>query len=196
MVWNTGDKFIVNITPICVQNRNPLQVIPLTFHHAEAQTQRPENHHYWQFSGCMGEEKVSNAAHDVVSQEVCARGAGVVQHPDALTQLHAGAIRAAARCPVRESLSVWVTGSGEITPVIVHRIGQMIVDALHGTPAAVDGLKRIPQLGSVLICTVMLADRFLFTLQDGFVLTTAIISAVLLTIGIRVVKRHNEENQN
>ena len=34
----------------------------------------------------------------------------------------------------------------------------------------------------------MLADRFLFTLQDGFVLTTAIISAVLLTIGIRVVK--------
>ena len=51
-------------------------------------------------------------------------------------------------------------------------------------------------LGSVLICTVMLADRFLFTLQDGFVLTTAIISAVLLTIGIRVVKRHDEENQN
>ncbi len=30
-------------------------------------------------------------------------------------------------------------------------------------------------------------------LQDGFVLTTAIISAVLLTIGIRVVKRHDEE---
>ena len=42
----------------------------------------------------------------------------------------------------------------------------------------------------------MLADRFLFTLQDGFVLATAIISAVLLTIGIRVVKRHDEENQN
>ena len=41
-----------------------------------------------------------------------------------------------------------------------------------------------------------LADRFLFTLQDSFVLTTAIISAVLLTIGIRVVKRHDEENQN
>lgn len=38
--------------------------------------------------------------------------------------------------------------------------------------------------------------RFLFTLQDGFVLTTAIISAVLLTIGIRVVRRHDEENQN
>ena len=42
----------------------------------------------------------------------------------------------------------------------------------------------------------MLTDRFLFTLQDGFVLATAIISAVLLTIGIRVVKRHDEENQN
>ena len=41
---------------------------------------------------------------------------------------------------------------------------------------------QLEALGSVLICTVMLADRFLFTLQDGFVLTTAIISAVLLTI--------------
>ena len=55
---------------------------------------------------------------------------------------------------------------------------------------------QLEALGSVLICTVMLADRFLFTLQDDFVLTTAIISAVLLTIGIRVVKRHDEENQN
>lgn len=87
-----------NITPICVQNRNPLQVISLTFHHAEAQTQRPENHHYWQFSGCMGEEKVSNAAHNVVSQEMCARSAGGIQHPDALTQLHTGAVHAAVRC--------------------------------------------------------------------------------------------------
>ena len=41
-----------------------------------------------------------------------------------------------------------------------------------------------------------LADRFLFTLQDSFVLATAIISAMLLTIGIRVVKRHDEENPN
>lgn len=55
---------------------------------------------------------------------------------------------------------------------------------------------QLEALGSVLICTVMLADQFLFTLQDGFVLTTAIISAVLLTIGIRVVKRHDEKNQN
>ena len=55
---------------------------------------------------------------------------------------------------------------------------------------------QLEALGSVLICTVKLADRFLFTLQDGFVLTTAIISAVLLTIGIRVVKRHDEKNQN
>lgn len=29
---------------------------------------------------------------------------------------------------------------------------------------------QLEALGSVLICTVMLADRFLFTLQDGFVL--------------------------
>lgn len=55
---------------------------------------------------------------------------------------------------------------------------------------------QLEALGSVLICTVMLTDRFLFTLQDGFVLTIAIISAVLLTIGIRVVKRHDEKNQN
>ena len=47
----------------------------------------------------MGEEKVSNAAHNVVSQEMCTRSAGVVQHPDALTQLHTGAVHAAVRCP-------------------------------------------------------------------------------------------------
>ena len=52
---------------------------------------------------------------------------------------------------------------------------------------------QLEALGSVLICTVMLADRFLFTLQDGFVLTIAIISAVLLTIGIRVVKRQTKK---
>ena len=55
---------------------------------------------------------------------------------------------------------------------------------------------QLVALGSVLMCRVILADRFLFTLQDGFVLTTAIIAAVLLTIGIRVVKRHDEKNQN
>ena len=54
-------------------------------------------------------------------------------------------------------------------------------------------LRRRPLLNARI---KMLTGRFLFTLQDGFVLTTAIISAVLLTIGIRVVKRHDEENQN
>ena len=54
-------------------------------------------------------------------------------------------------------------------------------------------LRRRPLLNAMIR---MLADRFLFTLQDGFVLATAIISAVLLTIGIRVVKQHDEENQN
>ena len=43
---------------------------------------------------------------------------------------------------------------------------------------------QLEALGSVLICTVMLADRFLFTLQDGFVLTIAIISAVLLNFAL------------
>ena len=54
-------------------------------------------------------------------------------------------------------------------------------------------LRRRPLLNARI---QMLTDQFLFTLQDSFVLTTAIISAVLLTIGIRVVKRHDEENQN
>ena len=54
-------------------------------------------------------------------------------------------------------------------------------------------LRRGPLLNAMIR---MLADRFLFTLQDSFVLTTAIISAMLLTIGIRVVKRHDGENPN
>lgn len=54
---------------------------------------------------------------------------------------------------------------------------------------------QLEAFGSILIVTVMLADRFLFTLQDGFVLTAAIVSAVFLTIGIRVVKRADEQAQ-
>ena len=42
----------------------------------------------------------------------------------------------------------------------------------------------------------MLADRFLFTLRDGFVLSAAIVSALFLTAGIRVVKRADEQAQN
>ena len=52
---------------------------------------------------------------------------------------------------------------------------------------------ELEALGSILICMVMLADRFLFTLQDGFILAMAILSAVFLTIAIRVVK-HADEN--
>lgn len=54
---------------------------------------------------------------------------------------------------------------------------------------------QLEAFGSILIVTVMLTDRFLFTLQDGFVLTAAIVSAVFLTIGIRVVKRADEQAQ-
>ena len=49
---------------------------------------------------------------------------------------------------------------------------------------------QLEALGSVLICTVLLADRFLFTLQDGFVLTTAIISAVLLNFALEPSAEH------
>ena len=54
---------------------------------------------------------------------------------------------------------------------------------------------QLEAFGCILIVTVMLADRFLFTLQDGFVLAAAIISAVFLTVGIRVVKRADEQEQ-
>lgn len=52
---------------------------------------------------------------------------------------------------------------------------------------------QLEAFGSILIVTVMLADRFLFTLQDGYVLAAAIVSAISLTIGIRVVKRADEQ---
>lgn len=54
---------------------------------------------------------------------------------------------------------------------------------------------QLEAFGSILIVTVMLADRFLFTLQDGYVLAAAIVSAVFLTVGIRVVKRADEQAQ-
>lgn len=54
---------------------------------------------------------------------------------------------------------------------------------------------QLEAFGSILIVTVMLADRFLFTLQDGFVLAAAIVSAIFLIIGIRVVKRADEQAQ-
>ena len=54
---------------------------------------------------------------------------------------------------------------------------------------------QLEAFGCILIVRVMLADRFLFTLQDGFVLATAIISAIFLTVGIRVVKRADEQEQ-
>ena len=52
---------------------------------------------------------------------------------------------------------------------------------------------QLEAFGSVLIVTVMLADRFLFIIQDGFILTCAVISAAALILGIRTVKRADEE---
>lgn len=43
--------------------------------------------------------------------------------------------------------------------------------------------------GSILIVTVMLTDRFLFSLQNNFILFAACISAALLIAGIEIVKR-------
>lgn len=47
--------------------------------------------------------------------------------------------------------------------------------------------------GCILIVTVMLIDRYLFGLQDGFILACAIVSAITLTIGIRAVKLADEK---
>lgn len=49
--------------------------------------------------------------------------------------------------------------------------------------------------GCILIVMVMLIDRFLFTLQDGFLLACAVISAITLIIGIRVVKKADDALQ-
>lgn len=49
--------------------------------------------------------------------------------------------------------------------------------------------------GCILIVTVMLTDRFLFALQDSFVLACAIVSAAALITGIRAVKRADERAQ-
>ena len=52
--------------------------------------------------------------------------------------------------------------------------------------------RQLQGFGCVLIVTVMLIDHFLFTLQDGFLLTCAILSAAALIVGIRVVKRADD----
>ncbi len=54
---------------------------------------------------------------------------------------------------------------------------------------------QLEAFGSILIVTVMLADRFLFTIQDGFILTCAVLSAAALILGIRIVKRADDEAQ-
>lgn len=47
---------------------------------------------------------------------------------------------------------------------------------------------RLKGIGCVLIITVMLTDRFLFTIQDSFILTMAILSAIMLIVGIFIVR--------
>lgn len=49
--------------------------------------------------------------------------------------------------------------------------------------------QRLQGMGCVLILTVMLVDHFLFSIQEGFILAAACLSAVLLIAGIQIVKR-------
>lgn len=49
--------------------------------------------------------------------------------------------------------------------------------------------QHLQAMGCILIVTVMLLDRFVFSIQDGFILAAACLSAVLLIAGIQIVKR-------
>ena len=44
------------------------------------------------------------------------------------------------------------------------------------------------RVGMILIVTVMLLDHFVFQIEEGFILTCAIISAVLLAVSISRLK--------
>ena len=48
--------------------------------------------------------------------------------------------------------------------------------------------QQLQAMGCILIVTVMLLDHF-FSIQEGFVLAAAILSAALLIAGIQIVKR-------
>ena len=48
---------------------------------------------------------------------------------------------------------------------------------------------QLQAMGCILIVTVMLLDHFFFSIQEGFVLAAAILSAALLIAGIQIVKR-------
>lgn len=60
--------------------------------------------------------------------------------------------------------------------------------------------QRLQGMGCVLILTVMLVDHFLFSIQEGFILAAACLSAALLIAGIRMVKlaeiRQEQAGQN
>ncbi len=47
--------------------------------------------------------------------------------------------------------------------------------------------------GCIIIITVMLADRFLWTVNDRFILLCAFISAALIIAGMQIVKRRDQE---
>ena len=55
----------------------PSQAVSITFHHASRKHKGRRTTIADGSPAVLGEEKVSNAVHDVVSQEVCARGAGI-----------------------------------------------------------------------------------------------------------------------
>lgn len=55
----------------------------------------------------------------------------------------------------------------------------------------------IQYIGVILIVTVMFLDNFVFALSENYVLTCAIISAILIILGMQIVKRKEKlESQN
>ena len=55
--------------------------------------------------------------------------------------------------------------------------------------------QHLQWVGCILIVTVMLLDRFVFSIQEGFLLAAACLAAALLIAGIRIVKRAEAQQE-
>jgi hypothetical protein len=53
---------------------------------------------------------------------------------------------------------------------------------------------NIQTAGMLIIVSVMLLDKFIFSIQEEFILVCAIISVVLMAVGIRAVKKADDNN--
>jgi len=54
----------------------------------------------------------------------------------------------------------------------------------------------LQNIGMTIIVTVMLLDHYVFALSENYILTCAIISFVLMAIGIRVIAKYDGKKKN